>query len=70
MWPLASHAQQPDRTRLIGVLMGLAGLVLINVNRQYLVGMPLSAERRAVALSLLRAIPEIRRVTFFCDAIR
>jgi len=50
---------------LIGMLMGLAGLVLINVNRQYLVGMPLSAERRAVALSLLRAIPEIRRVTFF-----
>ena len=48
---------------LIGVLMGLAGLALINVNRHYLVGMPISTEQRAVALRLLREVPEIERVT-------
>ena len=48
---------------LIGLLMGVAGMALVNVNRRYLVGMPISAEQRVVALRLLRAIPEIERVT-------
>lgn len=50
---------------LIGVLMVLAGLVLINLNRQFLAGMPLSAEQRATAIGLLESLPEIEKVTFF-----
>ena len=50
---------------VIGVLMGAAGLFLINMNRRYLAGMPLSAERRARAISLLKEAPEVNRVTFF-----
>jgi cation diffusion facilitator family transporter len=50
---------------LIGVLMGVAGLFLINMNRRYLAGMPLSAERRARAISLLKEAREVNRVTFF-----
>ena len=49
---------------LIGVLMGAAGLILINLNRQFLAGMPLTAEQRAVVLGLLKKAPEIDRVTF------
>lgn len=50
---------------VIGVLMGVAGLFLIDMNRRYLAGMPLSAERRARAISLLKEAPEVKRVTFF-----
>src|ERR1035438_10340608 len=49
---------------LIGVLMGVGGLILINLNRQFLAGMPLTAEQRAVVLGLLKKAPEIDRVTF------
>jgi len=48
---------------LIGVLMGVTGLVLINLNRQFLAGMPLTPEQRAVVLRLLRSAPEIECVT-------
>ena len=50
---------------LIGVLMGVAGLFLINVNRHYLAGMPLSAERSAMAVRALEQTPLVERVTFF-----
>lgn len=50
---------------LIGALMVLAGLVLINLNRQFLAGMPLSAQQRATAIGLLENLPEIEKVTFF-----
>src|SRR5450755_630325 len=47
---------------LIGVLMGAAGLVLINLNRQLLAGMPLTPEQRVVVLGLLKSAPEVTRV--------
>jgi len=50
---------------LIGVLMGIAGLFLINVNRHYLAGVPLSEERSAAAVQALEAVPLVERVTFF-----
>ena len=50
---------------VIGALMGVAGLFLININRRFLAGMPLSPQRRAVALGLFKQAPEVRRVTFF-----
>ena len=43
-WPLATHAQQPERTRRIGVLMGLAEG---------------DAEGRARAAAFLRALQEL-----------
>jgi divalent metal cation (Fe/Co/Zn/Cd) transporter len=49
---------------LIGVLMGGTALMLINRNRRYLEGRPLSPKLRAVALRLLKEIPEVERVTF------
>jgi cation diffusion facilitator family transporter len=49
---------------LIGVLMGATGLVLINLNRQLLAGMPLTVEQRATVLELLKSAPEVTRVTF------
>lgn len=55
---------------LIGVLMGVAGLFLINLNRRYLAGMPLSARRRTRAIELIKAAPEVTRVTrFFAEFI-
>ncbi|MEO8925507.1 MAG: cation diffusion facilitator family transporter [Caldimonas sp.] len=48
---------------LIGLLMGLAGVLLINLNRQFLAGAPLSAEQRAMGIRLLKDTPEIERVT-------
>ncbi|MEO7336272.1 MAG: cation transporter [Caldimonas sp.] len=55
---------------LIGLLMGVTGFVLINLNRRYLAGMPLSPTRRARAIALIRAAPEVTRVTrFFAEFI-
>lgn len=49
---------------LIGVLLGIVAIVLINRNRQFLVGaMPPAAIRAAVGNSL-RGHPEIERVTY------
>jgi len=50
---------------LIGVLMGVAGLVLINLNRRFLAGVPLPEERRALAIRAIEAHPQIERVTYF-----
>jgi cation diffusion facilitator family transporter len=50
---------------LIGLLMATAGLYLIDVNRRYLAGVPLSRERSVRAVELMRQRPEIERVTFF-----
>lgn len=49
---------------LIGVLVAAAGLILINVNRQFLAGMPLTAKQRAMVIGLLKKAPGIARVTF------
>jgi cation diffusion facilitator family transporter len=49
---------------LIGVLMGATGLILINLNRRLLAGMPVTAEQRATILALLRSAPGVTRVTF------
>ncbi|SFL93519.1 cation diffusion facilitator family transporter [Variovorax sp. OV329] len=50
---------------LIGVLMGVAGLVLINVNRRFLAGVPLPEERRQMAIHAIEQHPDIERVTYF-----
>ena len=50
---------------VIGLLMATAGLYLIDVNRRYLAGVPLSRERSVRAVELIRRQPEIERVTFF-----
>lgn len=50
---------------LIGVLMGVAGLYLVNMNRRYLAGMPIAPERAALAVRLMKQAPEIARVTYF-----
>jgi cation diffusion facilitator family transporter len=47
----------------VGLLMGIAGLFLINMNRRYLAGMPLDPERRALAIRLLKQSPAVKRVT-------
>jgi divalent metal cation (Fe/Co/Zn/Cd) transporter len=47
----------------IGALMGVAGLVLINLNRRFLAGMPISPEQRWAAVRALAAMPEVERVT-------
>ena len=49
----------------IGFLMATAGLYLIDVNRRYLAGVPLSHERSAHVVELMLQRPEIERVTFF-----
>ena len=49
---------------VIGVLMGATGLVLINLNRQLLAGMPVTAEQRASILALLKSAAPVTRVTF------
>ncbi|MDE2396202.1 MAG: cation transporter [Burkholderiales bacterium] len=50
---------------LIGLLMGVAGLILVNLNRRYLAGMPIAPERAALAVRLMKQAPEIARVTYF-----
>jgi len=50
---------------VIGLLMATAGVYLIDVNRRYLAGVPLSHERSAHVVELMLQRPEIERVTFF-----
>ncbi|MBV9891002.1 MAG: cation diffusion facilitator family transporter [Rhizobacter sp.] len=50
---------------VIGLLMATAGLYLIDVNRRYLAGVPLSHERSAQVVAQMLQRPEIERVTFF-----
>jgi len=49
----------------IGALMVVAGAFLINQNRRYLVGVPLSAERSALAIQAIERDPRVERVSFF-----
>ncbi|MGJ7506475.1 cation diffusion facilitator family transporter [Variovorax sp. GT1P44] len=48
---------------VVGLLMGIAGVFLVNLNRRYLAGMPLPADRRATAIVLLKQSPDVKRVT-------
>lgn len=48
---------------VVGLLMGTAGVFLVNLNRRYLAGMPLPADRRAMAIELLKQAPDVKRVT-------
>ena len=50
---------------LIGVLMGAAGLTLINLNRRFLAGVPLPAQRREMAVRAIEQHPQVERVTYF-----
>ena len=50
---------------LIGLLMGVAGLFLINQNRRYLAGVALSSERSALAVQTIEKDPRVERVTYF-----
>ena len=54
----------------IGTLMGVVGLYLIDTNRRFLAGVPLSAKLRAKVIASFKQAPEIRRVTaFFAEYI-
>jgi Co/Zn/Cd efflux system component len=54
----------------IGILMGLGGLYLIDMNRRFLAGVSLSANLRAKVIASFKQAPEIRRVTaFFAEYI-
>jgi cation diffusion facilitator family transporter len=48
---------------LVGVLLGVVAIVLINRNRQFLIGQEVAPEARSAALSALLALPEVDRVT-------
>jgi cation diffusion facilitator family transporter len=49
---------------LIGVLLGAVAIVLINLNRRYLVGEEADPRVRGAALKELLAMPEVARVTY------
>ncbi|TGD84951.1 cation diffusion facilitator family transporter [Mycolicibacterium sp. CH28] len=49
---------------LIGVLLGAVAVVLINLNRRFLVGEEVDPRVRAAALGELLAMPEVARVTY------
>jgi cation diffusion facilitator family transporter len=49
---------------LIGVLLGAVAIVLINLNRRFLVGEEVDPRVRAAALRELLAMPEVARVTY------
>ncbi|HEY3036522.1 MAG TPA: cation transporter, partial [Streptosporangiaceae bacterium] len=49
---------------LVGVLLAVVAVVLINRNRQYLVGQEVDPRVRAAAVEALLAAPEVARVTY------
>ncbi|MEJ8821605.1 cation diffusion facilitator family transporter [Variovorax humicola] len=49
---------------IVGLLMGAAGLFLINTNRRFLAGATLTPGQRATAIQALYALPEVKRVTY------
>ena len=48
----------------VGVLLGVVAIVLIDRNRQFLLGQAVDDETRSFALDQLRELPEIDRVTY------
>ena len=48
----------------VGVLLGVVAIVLIDRNRQFLLGQAVDDETRSFALDQLRGLPEIDRVTY------
>jgi divalent metal cation (Fe/Co/Zn/Cd) transporter len=59
-------SQGPDAigSILVGVLLAVVAVVLINRNRQYLVGQEVDPRVRAAAVEALLAAPEVARVTY------
>jgi cation diffusion facilitator family transporter len=49
---------------VIGLILGVAAMRLLNANRRFLEGKALTAAQRAEAIALLRAMPEVARVSF------
>jgi len=49
---------------VIGVLMAIAAVIMISGNARYLSGRSLDPTERAQVLALIRALPEVSRVTF------
>jgi len=49
---------------LVGVLLGVAAVVLINQNRRFLVGVQADPRVRSAALTALLGLPEVARVTY------
>ncbi len=49
---------------VVGLLMGVGGLYLVLMNRRFLAGAPLSPTQRSNAIRALKALPEVRRVTW------
>ncbi|MEJ8858089.1 cation diffusion facilitator family transporter [Variovorax robiniae] len=49
---------------IVGLLMGVGGLYLILTNRRFLAGAPLSPTQRLGALRALKAVPEVKRVSW------
>lgn len=49
---------------LVGLLLGAVALVLVNRNRQYLIGEEVDPRVRSAALASLLALPQIDRVTY------
>lgn len=49
---------------VIGVLMGASALVLISRNARFLAGQSLEPEQRSQVIAIIRAFPDVARVTF------
>ena len=67
----ATGSATPDATGsiLIGVLLGVVALVLIDRNRQFLVGEEADPRVRSATLRSLLEMPEVARVTYLRLAI-
>jgi len=48
----------------VGLLLGVVAIILINRNRQFLLGQAVDDDIRELALDRLRSLPEIERVTY------
>ena len=48
----------------VGVLLGVVAIILINRNRQFLLGQAVDDDIRELAIDRLKALPEIERITY------
>jgi len=48
----------------VGVLLGVVAIILINRNRQFLLGQAVDDDIRELAIERLKALPEIERITY------